>query len=254
MPWAIATRTDIRPPAKLVFAYLLHAMQGKDVCWPGIRTIAEGTEKVFGLGLRRDVVVKAIADLARAGLLIVEAGRPGHVQGNRYRIPETVRETVTVRKGASDPETVPVLRATVPETVTEPSRKPGHNKNYRTKKEKKNTKARTADPKADTWKFAKGLLPADSPLENHMFEVAWKEWAKHRQQIHKKLTECTVKRQIKKCLEWGLDRAVLAIWNSIERGWTGLFEPREESKRGSEAGRVRDKSSDYRDLKVIRSS
>ena len=57
------------------------------------------------------------------------------------------------------------------------------------------------------------------------FRDKWAEWVRHRTEIRKNLTPSTVAKQIRTLEGWGFARAVAAIDQSIEKGWTGLFEP-----------------------------
>lgn len=69
-----------------------------------------------------------------------------------------------------------------------------------------------------------GLLPTEfcgSPA----FVAAFDAWLKHRREIKRPLTPSTMARQCKKLVEWGLDKAISSIEQSIENGWVGLFEP-----------------------------
>lgn len=65
--------------------------------------------------------------------------------------------------------------------------------------------------------------PFDVPFLNGSL-AAWNEWEKHRIEIKKKLTPSTAKKQIQFLGGRG-DPEIIAIINqSIEKGWTGLFE------------------------------
>lgn len=63
------------------------------------------------------------------------------------------------------------------------------------------------------------------PLNNPEFIEAWDRWEQHRREKRQKLTPSTRQQQIAKCLEWGSAKSIAAIRHTIEKGWTGLFEP-----------------------------
>jgi hypothetical protein len=64
------------------------------------------------------------------------------------------------------------------------------------------------------------------PFQSPDFDSAWDAWVKHRQEIRKKLTPSTVAAQMAKLKAMGEGSAVASIYQSIENGWTGLFEPK----------------------------
>jgi hypothetical protein len=42
----------------------------------------------------------------------------------------------------------------------------------------------------------------------------------------------TQEKQLSKMAKWGPDRAIAAINLSIEKGWTGIFEPKKDDSEG----------------------
>lgn len=62
-------------------------------------------------------------------------------------------------------------------------------------------------------------------LKTDIFHASWVEWVEHRQQLRKKLTPASIKRQLAKLEAMGHARAVAALGHSIAQGWTGIFEP-----------------------------
>jgi len=83
LPQDIAARRDLLPSDKLVYAVVLNAFNGKDVCWPGKRDIMEKT------GLSGQAVCDAIDRLDKAGVLVVE--RRGNGKPNHYRTSQQIR-------------------------------------------------------------------------------------------------------------------------------------------------------------------
>lgn len=241
MPVAIARRTDMTSAAKLVFAYLLYVMWGKGVCWTGLRTIREA------IGVSVNTVRKKLAELIRLELLSVEPGSRGQI--TTYRIPHSVPPCYTLCDSEVYQSGNQVYQSGI--SGVPPGDTQAHPRVIPKQTDTETDKKQKVPP--DSWEFAEALLPDGSPLESHRFREAWEEWAAHRRQIHKKLTKCTVQRQVKKCVSWGLTVAVTAIELSIEKGWTGLFEPQEESKRGSKnPARVVTDPGEVDTVKVIR--
>lgn len=66
-------------------------------------------------------------------------------------------------------------------------------------------------------------------LKTTSFLKSWKEWDQHRRKGSKRKdwTPQARKIQLKKCEEWGPEKSVLAIENSMQSSWQGLFEPKE---------------------------
>jgi hypothetical protein len=73
-------------------------------------------------------------------------------------------------------------------------------------------------------------------LNNPAFRAAWADWEQHRRELKKKLTPLAAKRLLSKLESWGEARAIAAIAYSIERGWTGIFEPKANNGRGANGG------------------
>jgi len=72
-------------------------------------------------------------------------------------------------------------------------------------------------------------------LQDPEFISAWKEWEVHRKQIKHKLTPLTQKKQLKKLSSVPLKIAIHTIEQSIEKGWQGLFIPKESDPIWQEA-------------------
>ncbi len=83
------------------------------------------------------------------------------------------------------------------------------------------TKAATALPE----------IPAE--LATDAFRRAWMEFCQHRREIRQALKPTGAAGALKKLAGWGEAKAIAAIQQSIENGWTGLFEPRGVQSRKS---------------------
>ena len=68
------------------------------------------------------------------------------------------------------------------------------------------------------------------PFDDPDFIDAWSDWIQHRKEKKKPLTPTSMKLQLQTLKEMGLDRAIRAIDHSIEKGWTGIFEPEYQPK------------------------
>lgn len=70
-------------------------------------------------------------------------------------------------------------------------------------------------------------LKAELPFSSETFGEAWASWCQHRKEKKEKLTETSVKMQLKALRAMGEATAIRAIEFSIEKGWTGIFPPKE---------------------------
>ena len=98
------------------------------------------------------------------------------------------------------------------------------------RREEKNSK-KPPTPLEKSWALATGFMALNSELYTDAFKAEWAEWDTFRRKINKKLTEPTIKRQIKKLEGFGHDAAIAVIEQSIDQGWAGLFELKDD-KRG----------------------
>ena len=72
------------------------------------------------------------------------------------------------------------------------------------------------------------IVKKEVELPDWLNKKAWKEWVEYRKEIKKKMTERTIKMQIKK-LSQNKKSHVKMIEESISNGWTGLFAPTDTS-------------------------
>jgi hypothetical protein len=85
-----------------------------------------------------------------------------------------------------------------------------------------------AEAEADTKKKPVAVAPV-VPFDSPEFANAWAEWQQHRKEKRQKLTASTIKRQFAQFQKWGEPKSISAIELAIEKGWTGLFEPKIEA-------------------------
>ena len=114
---ALAARRDLPPAAKIIMAIIARHIGHNGHAWAGTRTIA------WEAGVRDQTVSQNIVRLEKAGLLEVQRRENG--RSNLYSIPKkSATETVTERKPSRNGN----RHTGVTETVTEPQRKPSHNR------------------------------------------------------------------------------------------------------------------------------
>lgn len=65
-------------------------------------------------------------------------------------------------------------------------------------------------------------------LRTPAFMSAWAMFVQHRKEKKSPLTPTAAKLQLRKMEEWGEGRAIAAIKHSVENGYTGIFEPRDQ--------------------------
>ena len=77
-----------------------------------------------------------------------------------------------------------------------------------------------------------------SELDTDEFRSAWQDWIAYRKELRKPLTPSTIKSQLSDLTRFGSARAILSIRQSINKGWQGLFEPKqyENSRNNSKQG------------------
>ena len=69
------------------------------------------------------------------------------------------------------------------------------------------------------------------PFNSEIFKKTWNKWEQHRKEIKHKLTPETTTSQLKRLGKESEDVAVKIIEQSIENGWTGLFELKDNGTR-----------------------
>ena len=64
-------------------------------------------------------------------------------------------------------------------------------------------------------------------LRTPEFQKTWDDWLADRKARGKSVTARAAELQLANCLKMGVAKAVLAINQSIERGYQGIFEPKQ---------------------------
>lgn len=72
------------------------------------------------------------------------------------------------------------------------------------------------------------LIERELPFSSSDFAEVWQDWQQHRKEKKQPLTDTAIKSQFKKLKKMGEARAIAALTNSTENGYTGIFEPKEQ--------------------------
>jgi hypothetical protein len=75
--------------------------------------------------------------------------------------------------------------------------------------------------------------PLTLPFADDEFVEVWEEWEQHRKEKRKPLTPTSTKKQFEELKAMGLRRAITAINFSISKGWTGIFEPKDQTPKSN---------------------
>ena len=95
-------------------------------------------------------------------------------------------------------------------------------------------------------KGGRGVLPeVPESLNTAAFLAAWAEWITHRREIRHSLKPTTAGKQLEKLAKAGPEVAVKMIGQSIENGWQGLFDLKDERPKAV-PGRARPPSKEER--------
>ena len=242
-PLELASRTDVTPASKIVYAIIVDKIGGNARCWSGLRSLATAT------GLHRDTVSRCVHELAERGLLIVEfrGGMSGKrsERTNVYKLPTlNVLETQTLNVLGSP--TLNVLGSPTLATSEKHQRPRNPDVNVlKTRTFNVDKMSTEPDPVNQTQKpetkgareksdwEAVSRIVANGILDTEKFRDAWKEWAQHRREIGKPLKPTMVGKQMRKLKQMGCNRAIAAIEHSVTNGWTGIYEDKENGKSAS---------------------
>lgn len=82
------------------------------------------------------------------------------------------------------------------------------------------------DNKADKNTGTEAMWIVRLPFGSDAFINAWKGWVAYHKERKKPLKDATVQAQCKQFKEWGEDKSIFAIQQSIMQGWAGIFEPK----------------------------
>ena len=67
-------------------------------------------------------------------------------------------------------------------------------------------------------------------LNTELFKAIWKDWTRHRKEIHHTLKPTTIEYQLRKLSKLTEPEAIATIEQSIENGWQGIFPVKTEQK------------------------
>jgi len=105
------------------------------------------------------------------------------------------------------------------ETVTKPLPTESHNPVTRVEQSRVEKKEETPKPPAGL------IVVIPQELDSPEFLEAWLYWVAFRTEKRRKLVSSSAAKQLKTLAKMGPARAIMAIDNSIEQGYTGLYEP-----------------------------
>ena len=212
---------EVGPSAFLAYCAIVRHANDDRKAWPGIDRLASMT------GLSTRWVKHEIGVLEASGWLVVERSK-GHV--NTYVLPpaESKEPQFPTTKVSSEAQFTQVVNSSSPGSeaqFTQVVNSSSPEVDLRTIPIKKTNRTR---PKRDC--AVAVVFPSE--LSSDLFKKAWGRWTAHRKEIKKTLTPSTTKAQLKKLAAWGEARAIAAIDQSIEAGWTGIFETNVGAKNG----------------------
>lgn len=207
------TIIDLRTYLKL----LKHMTRDGDA-WPDHTTIA------LSCGCSVRAVLKSLAKLESLGLVVKEKGG-GRGHKTSFALPIVNSEQANTVSAFTECANSEQPRLETVNAGARNSERPGA-----LYKDEQLNEQHIEQPKRET--IATIAFPVE--LSSPDFAAAWNTWEKHRREIRKKLTSSTIQKQLKKLAELGEAHAIASIEQSIEKGWTGLFEVR---KNGHARGR-----------------
>ena len=200
LAWQTTTTTHTE---KLVLLALADNANDAGECWPSISTIAKKCS------LSRQGVLNQILKLEKAKIL--KSARV-HGRVNRY--------TLNIKPVNAIDQSTPL--------TSQPSGPLPVN----TVDHYQSTPLTGLVYAVDTNRHKPSIEPSIEPssdlelaFDDPEFVEAWSDWKQHREEKRKPLTPTSIKMQLKTLKALGLDRAIRAIDFSIEKGYTGIFEP-----------------------------
>jgi hypothetical protein len=113
----------------------------------------------------------------------------------------------------------------VTEEINQPINQPSTNDQPTINQPSTNDQPHLNNVNKETRKQGKQESSLPLPFDDPDFADAWNDWQQHRREKKKPLTPTSIKLQFKTLKEMGVDRAIKAIDFSIEKGYTGIFEP-----------------------------
>jgi hypothetical protein len=92
------------------------------------------------------------------------------------------------------------------------------------------TERNGTEPKRNgTEKAPGGATVAPLPFSSTQFQEAWEMWEQHRKEKRQKVTPTARKQQLAKLEALGEAKSIAAIQHSVANGYTGIFEPNENT-------------------------
>lgn len=73
----------------------------------------------------------------------------------------------------------------------------------------------------------------NTPFGSQEFIAAWNSFLLSRKQTKKKITEAAIELIFADLREWGEQKSIVALKNSVKQGWQGVFEPKQQDMASS---------------------
>ncbi|MDE2096154.1 MAG: helix-turn-helix domain-containing protein [Patescibacteria group bacterium] len=220
---------------KFVLVALANFASETGKSYPSIETICRITEQ------NEKTVRKALDSLREKGFIRDTGKRTGHTQQIKvWEFPESTKYLIAVQNRESsnadakgDQNREPLDGGKAGQRRVKGGSKAGQslpNLGSRTvNREPLNQEPSSASAPPRIENAAEGVLPES--LQTPEFVQAWAEWKKHRREIRHSLTPSTAAKQLSKLAAFPATTAVAMINQSIENGWQGLFDVKEEHGR-----------------------
>lgn len=227
LPVLILRRRDLTAGAKVVYAAIIDRLGTNETAWPGVRTIATDT------GMTVPAVIRAVACLRYAGVLLVESAGSGRRQSYRpVPLADLPPEAGKRSRYVSAHDSLPLTKR---DRKRSRNVSGGANESCAealTKRALNQTDSLTRPinqtQKAPLARFDPLAIALPESINTPAFREAWANWCKHRMEIKRPLTKTATDGQIAKFAAMGHDRALAAVQHSTANGWQGVFEPRED--------------------------
>jgi Helix-turn-helix domain len=212
--WAlmiIDSRVDdaqLSPPAFRVYSHLCRRSDKEHVAWPGIDSISKICR------VNKKTAIMAVRELEDRGFL--KASRlPGRTT-NYEILPIHCWRTVTY--SAPVPKVYQCKKSNAPLPKL-------HHPSVNEVTPPVQNEERKVSIEGVQKKESKEEIPES--LRTEAFLSSWELWDQHRKKgsKRKEWTDVARKIQLKHCAGWGPEKAIIAIENSIQSGWQGLFDP-----------------------------
>jgi hypothetical protein len=218
------TLAGIRTLAELKVFLIISRYMNKGLAWPSQEEISQKARMAKGN------VSRAIQSLKGKGLIVqVSKGNSITKASSRYRMPDGCFDAAINQSMVAPAQHMVALahRMVAPaqhdgcpgEALQIPVDKDDH---------------KEQSPRGNA--AVTVLLPES--LRTDQFETVWAEWVKYRKEINHPLKPTTMSKQLVKLEQFGPTKAIVSLNESMEKGWTGFFEPKGISQPDQSGGAI----------------